>query len=177
MQAWNSKLSAVYGIPVHYLTILKRVYHSDAYLSSKIFAAGINGDINSCWTRREDARMHRMTKSIKKLGQKHIKRMIKDVRIHQMWKCIKKWDVYFEDQKKNFGKFNYDQRNFRKRKTMELRQIKGFTDFAGRAGEVIEEKRSTWHDSWIYIGQRSFINFKERGQDRWTGKNTIRAEW
>lgn len=84
MQALNSKLSAVYGIPVHYLAILKRVYHSDAYLSSKIFAAGINGGIKSCGTRREDAQMHRMTKSIKKLGQMHIKYTIKDVRIHQM---------------------------------------------------------------------------------------------
>lgn len=34
-----------------------------------------------------------------------------------------------------------------KEKHLKPRQTKGFTDFAGRAGKVIEEKRSTWHDS------------------------------
>ena len=33
-----------------------------------------------------------------------------------------------------------------KEKHLKPRQTKGFTDFAGRAGKVIEEKRSTWHD-------------------------------
>ena len=34
-----------------------------------------------------------------------------------------------------------------KEKHLKPRQTKGFTDFEGRTDEVIEGKRSTWHDS------------------------------
>ena len=34
-----------------------------------------------------------------------------------------------------------------KEKQLKPRQTKGFTDFEGRTDEVIEGKRSTWHDS------------------------------
>ena len=34
-----------------------------------------------------------------------------------------------------------------KEKHLKPRQTKGFTDFEGQTDEVIEGKRSTWHDS------------------------------